>query len=182
MFYAPQCFPRWAAREACDVVTWMRGDTMAAPSAELPEGCPLSPTHSLEEVSPPWCGARGGAQRAAARLGGMFSGSGRLAPALSLSVVAFSSRGVGTMGIRCDTVTEQLVPGSWSRGFLFASRCGPTQSLWGLCLARQTSPLGLAGPRLLPVPTVRVVCAGMHTAGPVPLPPHTHSERISSAA
>ena len=34
------------------------------------------------------------------------------------------------MGIRCDTVTELLVPGNWSRGFLFASRWGPTQSLW----------------------------------------------------
>lgn len=118
---------------------------MAAPSAELPEGCPLSPTHSLEEVSPPWCGARGGAQRAAARLGGMFSGSGQLAPALSLSVVAFSSRGVGTMGIRCDTVTEQLVPGSWSRGFLFASLCGPTQSLWGPVPGEADQPTGPCG-------------------------------------
>ena len=102
----------------------------AAVCRVLPEGHPLSPPSSLVGgvTSLVW-GRGGGVQRAAAHLGVMSSGSGRMAPALRLCGALL--RGWAGGRPLCHTVTEQLVPGNRSQGFLSASRWGPAQSLWG---------------------------------------------------
>ena len=152
----------------------------AAICRELPKGHRLSPPRSLVGGVTSLVWGRGkGPESCSTSWGHVFGewADGPCTPPLCGALLW----GWGNGRPLCHTVTEQLVPGNWSQGFLSASWWGPAQSLWGPAPGeadRPTWPCGASAAFL----STRAHCVCGHARRwPCAPAAHTHSECVSSA-